>query len=893
MKGNFTKLINLIIIIMLMMLLSNVFLPIKVTATNMGQEAHEFEVVDAHWEDQSGNIADVTGGDEAYLVITLRQSRPKNIEYRVGSSVVQLNKPPVAISGITVELEEADWLTPLGSRTATVNTAVPVGNTFTVRFHVSLKDFVKPGTYKGKLNITYTLAYDGDVWHVVDGRDEVEFTVDVPGKPVLHVSLEGRISAGNTSILNVLITNEGDAPVRNLEVSLSTEAPLDIQPDKVQVGELPPEGSATASFNVTAPYNYESPSTTFTVTLRYLSPSNVSKTTTWTTNLIETEAPRDYPIIDVIVNPSGKLVPGCTNTLELTLWNRGYSCAHDIQLQVYSQQASVTPSGKILIRELKPGSSSDVAIHVVPSYSLAGGTVILQYTLSYSDEKGKIYQETGSFSLDVESRSQLMPVFTLSPREDYKVYAGNKSIVFIKISNTGKGNAENVSVYVTSQSAAATACVNTIETIPPGNTVNVPVQLEVPATMRGNVIPLTIVLTYYDCLGELHSEQYTVTLKVSEELGYPELLIEPLQSLVIHTGGSTLPLIVVNEGTVDASDITLSFVPSLGLTILENSTYFIKQLRAGEAKILILKVYAEQQGSYSISCTAVYKDPWSNILKRQFSIGVRVLEKPQTRIIVFPYKNFIIGGQASSLSINLTVVNGDAKDIWIKASSQGASVIDSPLKHIQAIKEGETYTVNYTLFAPRSLIGSTAHLQLSIEYIDSEGVRKKDLFQFSLLVKGSVLMKLIDQSIHPERPRPGDEVGASLTIVNCGTDKARSVIGIIKVPPPLQLMSSSKIYIGDVDAGSIIPISFSIKIPENCQPGNATVRVRLEFTNSFNEKKTCEYKIPVRIYPPLIEEEQKAPLWEPIIVRITILCVSVALGVVLFAVKRRTKSSKG
>ncbi len=892
MKGNPTKLTSLIMIIMLMILLSNVFLSIKVTATNTSQEEHEFEVVDAHWEDQSGNIVDVTGGDEAYLVITLRQSRPKNIEYRVGSSVVQLNKPPVAISGITVELEEADWLTPLGSRTAAVNTAVPVGNTFTVRFHVSLKDFVKPGTYKGRLNITYTLAYDGDVWHVVEGKDEVEFTVDVPGKPDLHVSLEGKISAGNTSILNVLITNEGDAPVRNLEVSLSTEAPLDIQPDKVKVRELSPEGSATTLFNVTAPYNYESPSTTFTVTLRYLSPSNISKTMTWTTNLIETEAPRDYPIIDMIVSSPGKLVPGYTNTLELMLWNKGYSCARDIQLQLYSQQASVTPSGKIIIKELRPGSSSDITIHVAPSSSLAGGTVILQYTLSYSDEKGKIYQETGSFSLDVESRSQLMPVFAISPKEDSRVYAGNKSIVFMKISNTGKGSAENVSVYVTSQSAAATACVNTIETIPPGSTVNVPVQLEVPAAMRGSVIPLTIVLSYYDCLGELHTEQYTVTFKVSEELGYPELLIEPLQSLVIHTGGSTLPLIVINEGTVDASDITLSFVPSLGLTILENSTFFIKQLRAGEAKIMTLKVYAEQQGSYSISCTAVYKDPWSNILERQFSIGIRVLEKPQTRIIVFPDKNFIIGGQASSLSINLTVVNGDANDIWIKASSQGASIVDSPLKHIQAIKEGQTYTVNYTLFAPRNLIGNTAHLQLSIEYIDSEGVRKRDLFQFSLLVKGSVLMKLIDQSIHPETPRPGDEVGVTLTIVNHGTDKARSVIGIIKVPPSLQLMSSSEVYIGDVDAGSIIPISFSIKIPENCQPRNTTVTVRLEFTNSFNEKKSCEYKIPIKIYPPLVKEEQKTCLWGSMIIRVAILCVSVTLGVVLFAIKRRTKGNK-
>ncbi len=846
---------------------------------------HEFEVVDTHWEDQSGNRIDVTGGDDAYLTITLRQSNPKNIEYQSGTSIVELNKPPVAISGITVELEPTNWFIILGSRSVAVNSAVPVGNTFTVRFHVQLKDWVKPGVYKGKVKITYTLAYDGDRWYVVNENDTVEYNITVTGKPDLRVNLTGDLEPGKTTPVTVHIENKGDAGVTKVKVKLSTQAPLDINPNEEDFNELKPNSTINAVFNVTSPYNYESSSTQFTVTVTYLSPSNLTKTSQWTLNLIKTKPPRNYPILSVGAQPeTPELTPGVQNKVKIVISNDGYSEAIDVQIKLSSQTASVSPDKTIILGDLKPGSSRELVFYVTPSIASAGGVVPLQYTLYYKDEKGATYQTTGSFTFNVASRYKLEPLILLSIEPHSRVIPGNKSIVMLCVRNAGMGAARNTSILVSSQNVAVNPASIFIGDIPAGQSITIPLTVLAPVTLKGGVAVLQVTVNSYDILNNLYTTQQTLTIKVSSEVKEPKLVIVPARTFSVPVGVSVIPLLLVNEGDATASHVVVKFSSIQGLSVISNSTYYIDEVKPHQIIYLKPKIYAEYSGSYSLTCSVEYRDEWFNLLEDTFSIGLQVVSKPETKVNVIVGKNYIMGGQPTKLELDLEAINGYAKDVWVKASTSELSIIGSPTRHISIIENGENVTLTYNVFAPRELIGKTANFRLEIHYIDEEGNEKVDSYLITLLVKGVVDLELIDYSIHPKNPHPGDEVGITLSLVNKGTDKARSLTSYAIVPPPLKSLGGNATYIGDVDVGSIIPVTLSVLIPSNCAPGDYTVRFKLTFTDSFNQPYVKYYSVVVHVTPAPKVEVKKHLI--PI-KTLAVALAAVAAGVILFVLYRR------
>ena len=715
-----------------------------VPAISHAQSENEFEVTSVEWQNDAGEIIDVTGGDDAYLTITLRQSNPSNIEVSTGTTKLVVNEPPVAISGITVELEESDWFTILGDRAQSVSTTVPVGNTFTVRFHVNIKDWVKPGVYPGSIRVSYTLAYDGDRWYVVNRSETLNFTATITGKPDLKARLKGEVKPGETSLIKVVISNSGDAPVSKLEVSLDTQAPLEVEPDTILVNSISPGASVQLEFNITAPYTYVQSTTPFTVTARYLSPSNVSRTEQWSLSLIETSVPRDYPILNTILYSNGTLEPGESSSAILYIKNNGYKEAYDLSISIVGQGASVSPA----------------------------------------------------------------------------------SAFFSELS--------------------------------PNETLAIPVIIGVPLSTSNQVVYIDVYLTYTTPLGDTVSERETHALRVGGYLDKPKLLIKAESKSVIFTGRNTLRLSIVNVGETIARDVLIKLVSQPGLAILGSSTKFIREVKPGEEKSVLVELSIAEPGESGVNISLEYSDAWGNKYLDSFTLGIKAVKKPETTIKVTPLASTLEGGKTNVISFVVEPVNGNASDVWLTVYPSSVAIIGSSKSYISSLREGESAMVSFNAFVPASLVGKTVGIGLDVSFVDERGFPRSESLQINYMVSGRVQLELIDVTVTPRNPVAGSEMGLTITIVNRGTDKAYEMISYIKNINGFKLIGSNKTYIGEVDVGSVTPISYSFFVPNNTKPGTNYITIEVEYRDSLHRVFKDVFKIPIEVYEKASFEKEHA-----------------------------------
>ncbi len=871
------------------MIVTFTILLISISVSPFAQTGNEFEVTDAYWTDTGNQRIDVTGGDTAYLTLDIRQSNPSNIEYTMGSSTVSLNKPPVAISGITVELENEDWFEILGDSSKDVGTTIPVGNTFTVSFYVKIKDGLPPGDYPGKVRISYTLAYDGDTWRVVNHSETVNFTITVTGKPDLKAEITGYINSGETNPINITITNQGDAQTSNSKIRLTSQSPLKIEPEEVDIGTLNPGETKTVTFNITAPYNYQQSVTAFTAILDYTSPSGLAKTQQWDLELISTEPPEDYPIIRVSLTTLQELIPNTPSPAILKIENQGQGKALNLYIKISSQAASIIPDTIPLLEELDPNEEYETQITITPSLQTAGTTIPIQVVGSYMDNKGQQHQVNIQFTVNVKSPDQYNPIITMSFYPAYEIVPGNKTIIYLKITNYGSTPAYNTTININGQGITITIPDRYIGTIPDGKTVMVPLIVDTPVTMRGQVLPVTILLTYKDVGGKSITIQNTMALKVTDEIREPKLVVSSKNKLTITTGEQKLRLYLTNNGDAPAKEVTIKVTATPGISVIGNSTIYIKQVNEKETIPLDLTISSDTPGSYILTIEMTYKDPWENESYDSTILGVKIIKKPDTTLQLYIPNNSIYGGKPGTLEMVVKAVDGNASDIWVKAAPIGISLVGTPVKYIPFLAENDTAIIKYGLYAPESLVGTASQFTITLDYITQQGLPRTESYQVSLLIKGEIRLELLDYNVYPAQPHPGDEIGITASIVNKGTDKAKQVTSYIIATGGLVLTGSNRTFIGNVDIGSIIPVSYSLKVPDNTSAMETSVTIKLVYQDSFNDEYTYDVTIPVKIFPPPIQE--KPPFYKTYSTHLAIASVGIiaVIMVVLLYYKKLRK----
>ncbi len=196
---------------------------------------------------------------------------------------------------------------------------------------------------------------------------------------------------------------------------------------------------------------------------------------------------------------------------------------------------------------------------------------------------------------------------------------------------------------------------------------------------------------------------------------------------------------------------------------------------------------------------------------------------------VFTSGNYITAGFDNTLNIRVQ------NNIW-KGTVQLGLTVPSPL----ILRGTQTWTfssietlgnvsINPTVFAPVSAIGSTFTGGLSISYGDEHGQTYTDTYSLGLIVQGYVNLLVYDVVVSPQPVPSESEVTVTATILNTGNVVASYANASIQPNSVLDLLMESSSYVGDVERNSPVPFTVVARVKGGVQNGTYPVAVNLVF----------------------------------------------------------------
>ncbi|RLI38717.1 hypothetical protein DRO66_00830 [Candidatus Bathyarchaeota archaeon] len=165
------------------------------------------------------------------------------------------------------------------------------------------------------------------------------------------------------------------------------------------------------------------------------------------------------------------------------------------------------------------------------------------------------------------------PVLRVSSQED-NVYEG-KQTIWIEFNNTGDATAHNIEIgdAVASGVSAEFVISSSLGDLEPGNSVLAPLEIVVPSGTRGNIIPITIDVSYFGLSNVLYSSTEKIQLLVKST---PIIPLSPKLTPNELTIGehNQINITLTNAGNHTLSNIGFTLSPDNNLKILSDQTIF-------------------------------------------------------------------------------------------------------------------------------------------------------------------------------------------------------------------------------------------------------------------------------------------------------------------------------
>ena len=263
------------------------------------------------------------------------------------------------------------------------------------------------------------------------------FTVSayVEGVPQLQFSTpQASLSAGGLDDVPLTVTNTGTGNASS--VSLTVSAPgVSVLTPSFRVQSLPAGKSAQVEIEVYVPASASGSAFSISVVATYDDPYGVQQSTSQGVGFyVGTVAisPLDFESGDA------SLVPGGTNTIPITLTNRGTEPALQVHTQVSSSSGVSILTQFPDVAELAPNASVSASIVIYVSGSIANSPISLTFSSSSSNQQGITSSYTESVGLYALSSNSSLPsvLVSVSPVKSL-VNVGTQSEVSFKVQDVG------------------------------------------------------------------------------------------------------------------------------------------------------------------------------------------------------------------------------------------------------------------------------------------------------------------------------------------------------------------------------------------------------------------------------------------------------------------------
>jgi len=224
------------------------------------------------------------------------------------------------------------------------------------------------------------------------------------------------------------------------------------------------------------------------------------------------------------------------------------------------------------------------------------------------------------------------------------------------------------------------------------------------------------------------------------------------------------------------------------------------------------------------------------------------------------------GTEAKNIVVNLT-----------NANLANFILVDGTQRSISSLKGNSTTEVSFTLIPSRNItVGN--HL-FNVDVNCENCVKSTESLAIEVLGKPNLIISGIDYSIEGKNIKTlmqGDSFSIAVQLDNIGEEKAKAVQVFFDIDE--SITGTKKVFVGSIepdDSGSAV---FDLKIKENASEGYHNAKIRVEFLDELDEKKSFNTEYPLFI--------EKKPPESPVVLLLIVLAILVVLYFIIKMILR-------
>lgn len=505
------------------------------------------------------------------------------------------------------------------------------------------------------------------------------------------------------------------------------------------------------------------------------------------------------------------------------------------------------------ISSLQRGQAATVTfrVNVAEDVKLGVYDASLRFTGYLAD--GTVFSTSSAVKLPIKGEVRLV-----MERVETRLVAGMSNSISVVLKNGGSGAAKNVQLRVTAPSQVS-LFKQTYEfgEIGSGESVSIPLSLYIAPSLGGLPLTLSFSVSYLDA--------YLNSRMQSFELGYvvglpgtPNMIVGATSNTLTMLQVNSLGLVVSNVGTSPIRDLTLTLSVSPPLILIgSDGRFHVDSIAAGETVNIPVSFYVSETTAPSVQAVTslTYVDESNQIRSesRTLMFFVSAVSKELLSPIVIRLSPTLL---YSGTINNVTVYLQNTGTTTLKAitvetpqtTSQATWIQDSPLT-LESLRPGEEHEFKTRLYitqgAPTSL-----PLTLRVTYFMQDNVPKQEERQIGVLVKGLVKFEVVDYSVLPERPSPGQVFSITAVVVNVGTSTAMSVSIRPGEVQGFRPFGQTRTFLGDVAVNTPSSVTISMTVLNTTRPGPIQIPLVITYRNQLGESFTESLTIPVVVGQP-------------------------------------------
>jgi len=451
-------------------------------------------------------------------------------------------------------------------------------------------------------------------------------------------------------------------------------------------------------------------------------------------------------VIRNYVTSPASIFAGDTTTLTFDVYNAGTYTAEGVIVSLgNSDFAPANGQASLALSNISLLSSQTVSLSVTASATLTEGIAIIPITMSYRDENGATYTSDGNVSVMIIEEEQgdsqiILDSYLITPNP---AYPGDSVIVQALFRNTGTETAKQVLVQLGDGALLAGSQGNafTLGDMLAGSTVPITMPLVVSSDVDAGLQSQLLNISYLQD-GESETSTASMSIEVEElDTESPILLLQSYSTSdeeLVPGQRFTLDLTLFNAGSVDMSDMMLSFGSinttssssddSVTTTTTADSnfspngdggTIVIGDIFAGESHTIQQEFIANNDldnGVYSLKLSVQYEA--ENIdIEQTFNASLIVNTPPLLRITQDnELENPLTVGETYTLGVNIANLGDDDVTMTdMSVTGVNISITDGETVLLEPLS-GDDDTLENIEFT--ALECGTYSLQIDVHYID-------------------------------------------------------------------------------------------------------------------------------------------------------------------------------